>query len=93
MTSVETDGLVATRSYPRRVGLKSSYIAKFVTTTDPKQLGIVYLFTPFSFFFGSGLMALLLRAELGSPGLRYGDQPPARPPCGLHISSGQEQQR
>ncbi|MFI6774793.1 hypothetical protein [Nocardia sp. NPDC050412] len=91
MTPVEANGLVA-RPYPRRVGLESSYIVEFVTTTDPKQLGIMSLFTSFSFFFGSGLMALLLRAELGRPGLQYGD-PPARPPCGLHVSSGQEQQR
>ncbi|MEX3517025.1 cytochrome c oxidase subunit I [Corynebacterium camporealensis] len=43
----------------------------FLTTTDHKQLGIMYLIMSFSFFFLGGFMALLIRAELFSPGLQF----------------------
>ncbi|KJK50531.1 cytochrome C oxidase subunit 1, partial [Lentzea aerocolonigenes] len=40
-------------------------------TTDPKQIGILYLVTSFVFFMAGGVMALLLRAELARPGLQF----------------------
>ena len=42
-----------------------------MTTTDHKQLGIMYIIMSFSFFFLGGLMALLIRAELFTPGLQF----------------------
>jgi cytochrome c oxidase subunit 1 len=39
-------------------------------TTDPKDIAILYLVTSFGFFLIGGLMALLMRAELGQPGLQ-----------------------
>ena len=42
-----------------------------LTTTDHKQLGIMYIIMSFSFFFLGGLMALLIRAELFTPGLQF----------------------
>src|SRR5699024_6346565 len=41
-----------------------------LTTTDHKQLGIMYIIMSFGFFFIGGLMALLIRAELFTPGLQ-----------------------
>ena len=42
-----------------------------LTTTDHKQLGIMYLIMSFSFFMIGGLMALLIRLELFQPGLQF----------------------
>ncbi|NLV81072.1 MAG: cytochrome ubiquinol oxidase subunit I, partial [Rhodococcus sp.] len=42
-----------------------------ITTTDPKDLGIMYLITSVSFFLIGGLMALLMRTELAVPGLQF----------------------
>ena len=42
-----------------------------LTTTDHKQLGIMYLVMAFTFFFIGGLMALLIRVELFHPGLQF----------------------
>ncbi|MDX3191681.1 cytochrome c oxidase subunit I [Streptomyces sp. MN03-5084-2B] len=40
-------------------------------TTDPKQIGIMYMVTSFGFFMVGGLMAMLLRTELARPGLQF----------------------
>ena len=42
-----------------------------LTTTDHKQLGIMYMMMSFSFFMVGGLMALLMRLELFKPGLQF----------------------
>jgi cytochrome c oxidase subunit 1 len=41
-----------------------------LSTTDPKDIAILYLITSFAFFLIGGLMALLMRAELAQPGLQ-----------------------
>ncbi|WP_084352124.1 aa3-type cytochrome oxidase subunit I [Millisia brevis] len=63
--------LTPSRPYPDRVGRKGSFIYRLITTTDPKDLGVMYLFTSFVFFMIGGLMALLMRAELAVPGLQF----------------------
>ena len=45
-------------------------IAKVLTTTDHKTIGLMYLVTSFGFFLAAGLMAMLMRAELAQPGLQ-----------------------
>ncbi|MEQ3549614.1 cytochrome c oxidase subunit I [Pseudonocardia nematodicida] len=40
-------------------------------TTDPKDIGVLYLVTAFGFFLAGGAMALLIRAELARPGLQF----------------------
>jgi cytochrome c oxidase subunit 1 len=40
-------------------------------TTDPKEIGILYLVTSFGFFLAGGAMALLMRGELAVPGLQF----------------------
>ena len=44
---------------------------RVLTTTDPKLLGIMYTVTSVGFFMAGGLMALLMRSELGAPGLQF----------------------
>ncbi|WP_328526846.1 aa3-type cytochrome oxidase subunit I [Kribbella sp. NBC_00359] len=43
---------------------------KWLTTTDHKLIGQLYLITSFAFFLIGGVMALLIRAELAKPGLQ-----------------------
>ncbi|MGW8592786.1 aa3-type cytochrome oxidase subunit I [Dietzia sp. NPDC055877] len=44
---------------------------QMLTTTDHKQIGVMYVVVCFIFFFIGGLMALLLRAELFFPGMQF----------------------
>jgi cytochrome c oxidase subunit 1 len=43
---------------------------EWLTTTDHKKIGIMYLINSFVFFFIAGLLALAVRAELAFPGLQ-----------------------
>src|SRR5689334_5385457 len=45
----------------------------WITTTDHKRIGILYLVTAFAFFLIGGLLALLMRLELAQPGLQLVD--------------------
>ncbi|MGH2456371.1 MAG: cytochrome c oxidase subunit I [Candidatus Limnocylindria bacterium] len=45
-----------------------------LTTTDHKQIGMLYLGAGLLFFLLSGLMALVMRAELSAPGLQFLDE-------------------
>jgi cytochrome c oxidase subunit I len=49
---------------------KGRTVVKWVTTTDHKTIGYLYLITSFVFFLLGGLMAMLIRAELYSPGMQ-----------------------
>jgi cytochrome c oxidase subunit 1 len=50
---------------------KGSALIFWFRTTDPKQIGILYLVTSFGFFMAGGVMALLMRAELARPGMQF----------------------
>lgn len=43
-------------------------VVKWLTTTDHKTIGSLYIITSFAFFLIAGVMALLMRAELARPG-------------------------
>src|SRR5690242_18161061 len=47
-----------------------SGLYEWVTTTDHKKIGILYIVNSFLFFFIAGLMALGVRSELAQPGLQ-----------------------
>ena len=70
MTAVAPQPITA-RPYPARVSPKGSVLLKMVRTTDPKDIAILYMVTSFAFFMVGGLMAMLMRAELASPGLQF----------------------
>ncbi|MGM0361975.1 cytochrome c oxidase subunit I [Streptomyces griseoaurantiacus] len=46
-------------------------IVSWVTTTDHKKIGHLYLITSFVFFLVGGILALAVRAELARPGLQF----------------------
>ena len=54
-----------------RLGPKGTLLYKLVTTTDHKMIGMMYVVACFTFFFIGGLMALLIRTQLASPGLQF----------------------
>ncbi|MFJ9729526.1 cytochrome c oxidase subunit I [Streptomyces sp. NPDC101209] len=45
-------------------------VAEWLTTTDHKRIGTLYLATSFVFFLVGGAFALIMRAELARPGLQ-----------------------
>ncbi|MCB2177066.1 MAG: cytochrome c oxidase subunit I [Actinomycetales bacterium] len=45
-------------------------VVSWITTTDHKTIGYMYLVTSFFFFLIGGVMALLIRAELFAPGIQ-----------------------
>jgi cytochrome c oxidase subunit 1 len=54
--------------HPHKKGL-----ARWLTTTDHKEIGILYLWTGFLFFILGGMAALMIRAELWLPGATVTD--------------------
>jgi cytochrome c oxidase subunit 1 len=48
---------------------KGSVVVSWLTSTDHKVIGYLYLITSFVFFLLAGLMAMVIRAELATPGL------------------------
>ncbi|CAL9623923.1 putative cytochrome c oxidase subunit 1 [Streptomyces sp. enrichment culture] len=56
----------------RRVGAgrRGRVVIDWLTTTDHKKIGHLYLITSFGFFLIGGAMALVMRAELARPGLQ-----------------------
>ncbi len=67
MTAIQARTTAAPRLTPRRP-TKGQLIVKYITTTDHKVIGNLYLVTSFGFFLIGGLMAMLIRAELARPG-------------------------
>jgi cytochrome c oxidase subunit 1 len=43
----------------------------WLTTTDHKRIGVMYLVTTFGFFLVGGVMALAIRSELAQPGVQF----------------------
>jgi cytochrome c oxidase subunit 1 len=55
---------------PRKPSL-GKVIVSWITSTDHKVIGYMYLFTSTFWFLAAGLMALVMRAELAVPGLQF----------------------
>ncbi|MDO5683753.1 MAG: cytochrome c oxidase subunit I [Propionibacteriaceae bacterium] len=69
MTTVERVA-DATSTVPRERRL-GAVVMEFLTTTDHKLLGKMYMVSAFIFFLIAGVMALGIRAELAFPGMQY----------------------
>jgi cytochrome c oxidase subunit 1 len=50
---------------------KGSKVVKYLSSTDHKVIGNLYMITSFAFFVIAGAMALVMRAELARPGLQF----------------------
>ncbi len=56
---------------PIRREPRGKIVVQWMTTTDHKTIGHMYLITSFIFFMFAGLMAMVIRAELAVPGLQF----------------------
>jgi len=59
--------------YPDAVAARSERLLDWVTTTDHKQIGILYLLTTAVFFVLGGIEALMIRVQLAVPGNTFLD--------------------
>ncbi|WP_246148039.1 cytochrome c oxidase subunit I [Nonomuraea turkmeniaca] len=69
MTTVREPSIEQVRR--RRTG---TVIASWLSTTDHKVIGYLYLITSFGFFLVAGIMAMIIRAELVAPGMQLVSQ-------------------
>jgi cytochrome c oxidase subunit 1 len=70
MTAIAPHPIVS-RPSPAAVPRRGSRFASVLRTTDHKVIGLMYLTASFVFFILGGFMAMLMRAELGQPGLQF----------------------
>src|SRR4029079_2186129 len=61
---------MATNTLPRAAAGYRSGLYEWLTTTDHKRIGILYIVNSFIFFFLGGTLALGIRTELARPGLQ-----------------------
>jgi cytochrome c oxidase subunit 1 len=63
---------------------RGSTILEWLTTTDHKKIGVMYIITAFTFFMLGGVLALFIRTELAVPGLQLVDQATYNQLFGMH---------
>jgi cytochrome c oxidase subunit 1 len=69
VTTDQTTG-AAGKTADARIQRRGSAVLRWVTTTDHKVIGSMYLVTTFGFFLVGGILAMLMRAELAQPGMQ-----------------------
>ena len=52
---------------------RRAWLYEWLTTTDHKKIGVMYITTAFIFFILGGLFALVIRSELAAPGIQFVD--------------------
>src|SRR6266542_4219181 len=62
--------MATTTLTPTYVGQRAG-LYDWLTTTDHKKIGILYLVNSFILFLVGGVLALVVRAELAAPGLQF----------------------
>ncbi len=62
---------MATTTLTPAASRSRSTLYEWITTTDHKKIGILYVVNSFIFFFIGGLLALGVRTELAQPGLQF----------------------
>ena len=62
---------MATTTLTPAASASRNALYEWLTTTDHKKIGIMYLINSFLFFFIGGLLAMGVRAELAQPGLQF----------------------
>jgi cytochrome c oxidase subunit 1 len=68
MTTVSRSLEQQYRSGPPKPHRKGNIVVRWITTTDHKTIGYLYLISSFLFFCLGGVMALVIRAQLFEPG-------------------------
>src|SRR6476660_8252367 len=62
---------MATTTLSPAAARSRSALYEWLTTTDHKKIGIMYIINSFVFFFIGGVLALGVRTELAQPGLQF----------------------
>jgi cytochrome c oxidase subunit I len=62
-------GQAAAATGGSQVARKGNIVVEYLTTTDHKKIGYLYLSTSFIYFLIGGVLALVIRAQLAEPGL------------------------
>jgi cytochrome c oxidase subunit 1 len=62
---------IVSRPSPAREVRRGSQLSNLLRTTDHKTIGLMYMATSFAYFMIGGFMAMLIRGELGQPGLQF----------------------
>ncbi|RKT06628.1 cytochrome c oxidase subunit 1 [Streptomyces sp. 3211.6] len=70
MTALDPSPPPETAARTRRRVRQGSAVLRWLSTTDHKVIGNLYLVTAFCFFLFAGVLALAMRAELARPGLQ-----------------------
>jgi cytochrome c oxidase subunit I len=63
--------MATTTLRPHAESYGRSRVYEWLTTTDHKKIGVLYMTTAFLFFLLGGVMALVIRSELAVPGLQF----------------------
>ena len=63
---------------------RRSTLLEWLTTTDHKKIGVMYIITAFTFFMFGGVLALGIRTELAVPGLQMIDEATYNQLFGMH---------
>ena len=71
MTLLERPESAAAGVYRPVANRKGRTVVKWLTSTDHKTIGYMYLMLGFGFFIIGGAMALVMRAELARPGMQF----------------------
>jgi cytochrome c oxidase subunit 1 len=74
MTLIEDRPTVSSHAHSAKKNTMGRTIVKWMTSTDHKVIGNLYLISSFIFFMIAGLMAMVIRAELARPGLQLNRQ-------------------
>ena len=67
MTTLESPAALRATARAKRTQSKGSVLAGWLSSTDHKVIGHMYLITSFFFFLCAGIMAMLIRIQLLSP--------------------------
>ena len=62
--------MATTALHPAAPAYRST-LYEWLTTTDHKKIGIMYVINSFVFFFIGGMLAMGVRLELAQPGLQF----------------------
>ncbi len=65
--------MATTTLHPAAPAYRSG-LYEWLTTTDHKKIGIMYLINSILFFLAGGILALVVRVELAQPGLQFMDE-------------------
>jgi cytochrome c oxidase subunit 1 len=70
---VEAQLMATTTLAPQARTYQRSWLYEWLTTTDHKKIGVLYITTAFAFFVLGGIYALFIRTELAIPGIQFVD--------------------